>query len=96
MLTGQRSIPAILQCYPEVTHTDAKGKTQSERANKYFIMFGEEGDKTGTSIGERRSAAQAHYRLLDLTSSVQSIILSSSMFIYLTSKISLSSLDPLA
>lgn len=27
--------------YPEVSFTDDKGREQTERANKYFIMYGE-------------------------------------------------------
>ena len=27
--------------YPEVSFTDGKGREQTERANKYFIMYGE-------------------------------------------------------
>lgn len=30
-----------LDMYPEVSFTDDKGHEQAERANKYFIMYGE-------------------------------------------------------
>ncbi len=56
MVTAQRSVPATLELYPEMSYTDAKGKVQTERANKYFIMYGEEGEGSGKSINERRSA----------------------------------------
>ena len=30
-----------LDMYPEVSFTDDKGREQTERANKYFILYGE-------------------------------------------------------
>lgn len=48
------SIPTALDLYPEMTVTDSKGKTQTERANKYFVMYGETGDVAGVSIDQRR------------------------------------------
>lgn len=53
-ITG-RGVAEVLAFYPEMSYTDAKGKSQTERANKYFIMFGEAGETEGTaSIGESR------------------------------------------
>lgn len=45
---------AVQEMYPEVSCTDSKGKTRLERANKYFIMFGEAEDSEGVSLAERR------------------------------------------
>ncbi len=52
----QTTVPAALDLYPEVSYTDAKGKSQTERANKYFVMFGYEGEGIGTTIAQRRLA----------------------------------------
>ena len=52
-ITG-KDISEVMALYPEMSYTDAKGKTQLERANKYFIMFGEAGETGGASIGESR------------------------------------------
>ena len=43
-----------MELYPEMSFTDDKGKTHTERANKYFIMLGEDGDTKGLSLAERR------------------------------------------
>ena len=51
---GRLSLSQALDLYPEMSYTDSKGKTKTERANKYFIMFGEDGDKSGVSLAERR------------------------------------------
>lgn len=51
---GDLSVSQALDLYPEMSYTDGKGKTKTERANKYFIMFREKGDKTGVSLAERR------------------------------------------
>ena len=48
------SLPAALDLYPEMTVTDSKGKVQTERANKYFVMYGETGGTSGVSIDESR------------------------------------------
>ena len=53
MVTGL-SISEALDLYPEMNYTDSKGKEQTERANKYFIMYGEAGTTAGVSIDERR------------------------------------------
>ena len=50
-MISSRGVPEALALYPEMSYTDVKGKAQSERANKYFIMFGE---TEGVSIGESR------------------------------------------
>ena len=47
-----------LQLYPEMTITDSKGKTTTERSNKYFVMYGEE--PTSSSVGERRYEGHVH------------------------------------
>ena len=46
------SISEALQLYPEMTITDRKGKSTTERSNKYFVMYGEE--PTASTVGERR------------------------------------------
>lgn len=51
---GENSLSEILDFYPEVSYADAKGKERVERANKYFIMFGQSGDLKGLSLAERR------------------------------------------
>ena len=45
-----------MDLYPEMSFTDDKGKTHTERANRYFIMLGEDGDTKGVSLAERRFA----------------------------------------
>ena len=52
---GELSVSQAVDLYPEMTYTDGKGKTHTERANKYFIMLGEDGDTKGISLAERRS-----------------------------------------
>ena len=54
MNEGNLSVDKAMELYPEMSYTDDKGKTQTERANKYFIMLGEEGDTKGVSLAERR------------------------------------------
>ncbi len=39
MVNKELSLSQALDFYPLVPYTDSKGKTQEERANKYFIMF---------------------------------------------------------
>lgn len=51
---GSEGLSKILEMYPEMIVTDAKGKTMSERANKYFIMFQEKGETEDMSFAERR------------------------------------------
>jgi microsomal prostaglandin-E synthase 2 len=38
---GTGTVEETLALYPEVTFTDTKGKERVQRANKYFIMFGD-------------------------------------------------------
>ena len=52
---GEISVGQAVDLYPEMTYTDSKGKMHTERANKYFIMLGEDGDTKGISLAERRS-----------------------------------------
>ena len=54
MNRGRESLSQTLDLYPEMTYTDGKGKEKLERCNKYFIMFGEKGEKEGVSLAERR------------------------------------------
>ena len=54
MNEGNLSVDKAMELYPEMSYTDDKGKMQTERANKYFIMLGEEGDTKGISLAERR------------------------------------------
>lgn len=51
---GKLSVGQAMELYPEMNYTDNKGKTHTERANKYFIMLGEEGNAKGVSLAERR------------------------------------------
>ena len=51
---GKLSVGQAMELYPEMNYTDSKGKTHTERANKYFIMLGEEGNAKGVSLAERR------------------------------------------
>ena len=51
---GQLSVATAMDLYPEMSYTDKKGKTQTERANKDFIMLGEDGTSKGVSLAERR------------------------------------------
>ena len=51
---GKLSVGQAMELYPEMSYTDDKGKTHTERANKYFIMLGEEGNTKGVSLAERR------------------------------------------
>ena len=51
---GQLSVAKAMDLYPEMSYTDDKGKNQTERANKYFIMLGEDGPTKGVSLAERR------------------------------------------
>ena len=40
-VVGTGTVEDTLTLYPQVQFTDAKGKERVERANKYFIMFGD-------------------------------------------------------
>lgn len=51
---GKLSVAQAMELYPEMSYTDNKGKAQTERTNKYFIMLGEEGNTKGVSLAERR------------------------------------------
>ncbi len=51
---GKLSVSQAMELYPEMSYTDDKGKMQTERTNKYFIMLGEEGGTKGVSLAERR------------------------------------------
>lgn len=51
---GKLSVKEAMELYPEMSYTDSKGKTLTERANKYFIMLGEDGSTKGISLAERR------------------------------------------
>ena len=54
MNEGKLSVKEAIDLYPEMSYTDGKGKAQTERANKYFIMLGEDGETKGVSLAERR------------------------------------------
>ena len=58
---GKLTVGQALELYPEMSYTDDKGKTHTERANKYFIMLGEEGDAKGVSLAERRLVLELHF-----------------------------------
>lgn len=51
---GTESLSKTVDLYPEISYTDSKGKERTERGNKYFIMYGEKGEKEGVSLAERR------------------------------------------
>ena len=51
---GKLNVGQAMELYPEMSYTDGKGKTHTERANRYFIMLGEEGNAKGVSLAERR------------------------------------------
>ena len=51
---GKLSVGEAMELYPEMNFTDDKGKTHTERANKYFIMLGEDGDTKELSLAEKR------------------------------------------
>ncbi len=51
---GSENLSRTLDLYPEMKYTDKEGKEKTERANKYFIMYGENGESKGVSLAERR------------------------------------------
>ena len=51
---GAETLSKVLDLYPEMSYMDDKGKTITERVNKYFIMYGENGDSGDVSLAERR------------------------------------------
>ncbi|XP_064395384.1 prostaglandin E synthase 2-like [Halichondria panicea] len=53
MVNNGLSISQALDFYPLVPYTDSKGKTQEDRANKYFIMF-PDGGSDSLSLAQRR------------------------------------------
>ena len=71
---GKLSVAHTMDLYPEMSYTDNKGKTQTERANKYFIMLGKEGDAKGTSLAERRLVGDHIANLLILKKNYQSTV----------------------
>ncbi len=52
-LLMDESVTAVLDMYPEMKYTNEKGKDTFERANKYFIMYGEDATD-GKDVGQRR------------------------------------------
>ena len=65
---GKLSVGQAIELYPEMNFTNDKGKTHTERANKYFIMLGEDGDTKGVSLAERRCVPVPRQDLLHLES----------------------------
>ena len=48
-----KPVSVVLEMYPEMKYTNDKGKEQVERANKYFIMYGEHATD-GRDVDQRR------------------------------------------
>lgn len=46
-------MPKVLDMYPEMKYTNESGKDFFERANKYFIMYGENATD-GKNLDQRR------------------------------------------
>ena len=51
---GAESLSRLQDLYPEMSYKDSKGKVRTERANKYYIMFGE---SQGISLAEKRQVS---------------------------------------
>ena len=65
---GKLSMSQSLDLYPEMSFTDDKGKTHTD---KYFIMLGEDGNKKRVLLAERRFAQFLVVQLYICTRNVQ-------------------------